>query len=86
MLLGTLDASLLGNMLAGKGINRAGEGLIRAGYGSKIIFNQRFLILHHPLTNFGTQRFYQNETGYNRVYSGDNLPEELKDRASFGFN
>ena len=35
MLLGTLGAILLGNMLAGKGINRAGEGFIRAGYGSK---------------------------------------------------
>ena len=31
MLLGTLDASLLGNILAGKGINRAGEGIVRAG-------------------------------------------------------
>ena len=28
-LLGTLGASLLGNMLAGKGINRAGEGITR---------------------------------------------------------
>ena len=35
MLLGTLGASLSGNMLAGKGIIRAGEGTIRAGYGSK---------------------------------------------------
>ena len=35
MLLGTSAASLLGNMLAGKRINRAGEGLIRAGYESK---------------------------------------------------
>ena len=34
MLLGTLGASLLGNMLAGKGVIRAGEGTIRAGYGS----------------------------------------------------
>ena len=34
MLLGTLGASLLGNILAGKGINRAGE-FIRAGYKSK---------------------------------------------------
>ena len=42
MLLGTLGASLLGNLLAGrgiyrvgkgKGINRAGEGIVRAGYG-----------------------------------------------------
>ena len=35
MLLDTLGASLLGNILAGKGINRAGEGVIRAGYGNK---------------------------------------------------
>ena len=38
MLLGTLGASLLGDMLfgkKGKGIIRAGEGTIRAGYGSK---------------------------------------------------
>ena len=38
MLLGTLGASLLGNILTGKRINRAREGhcqgLIRAGYGS----------------------------------------------------
>ena len=36
MLLGTLGASLLGNILASKGMNRAGEGFIRAGYGSSI--------------------------------------------------
>ena len=44
MLLGTLGASLLGNILAGKGINRAGkdrgingavEGIVRAGYGRR---------------------------------------------------
>ena len=35
MLLGTLGASLLGNILAGKGINRAGEGVVRASYGNK---------------------------------------------------
>ena len=44
MLLGTLGASLLGNILAGRGINRAGEGatamrqgrgIVRAGYGNK---------------------------------------------------
>ena len=35
MLLGTLGASLLRNMLAGRGVTRAGEGTIRAGYGSK---------------------------------------------------
>ena len=35
MLIGTLGVSLLGNMLTGKGINRAGEGMIRVGYGSE---------------------------------------------------
>ena len=34
MLLGTLGVSLLGNILAGKGKNRAGEGIVRAGYGN----------------------------------------------------
>ena len=35
MLLGTVGASLLGNMLAGKRVIRVGEGTIRAGYVSK---------------------------------------------------
>ena len=44
ILLGTLGASLLGNMLTGRGINRAakgrgintaGEGIVIAGYGNK---------------------------------------------------
>ena len=35
MLLGTLGASLLGNILAGRKINRSGEGVIRAGYGRR---------------------------------------------------
>ena len=43
---GTLDVSLLGNLLKGKGINRAakgreinrgGEGIVRAGYGNNIM-------------------------------------------------
>ena len=40
MLLGTLGASLLGDLLtknlSGRGVIRAGEETIRAGYGSKI--------------------------------------------------
>ena len=39
MLLGTLGASLLDDILlkglSGKSVNRAGEGTVRAGYGSK---------------------------------------------------
>ena len=47
MLLGTLGAILLGNLLAGKGtyragkgkgINRAGEGIVRAVYGNNMDF------------------------------------------------
>ena len=36
MLLGTLGASLLGNLLTGKGIYRAGKrkGVLKAGYGN----------------------------------------------------
>ena len=32
ILLGTLGASLLGNLLKGKGIVRAGEGIVSTGY------------------------------------------------------
>ena len=47
MLLGTLGASLLANLLTGRGINRAGkgrgtnragEGVLGAGYGNKMDF------------------------------------------------
>ena len=43
MLLGALGASLLGNLLTGKGMLRAGygnkeeKGMLRAGYGSSIL-------------------------------------------------
>ena len=36
MLLGMILASLLGNILEGKGMNRAGEGFPRASYRSSI--------------------------------------------------
>ena len=35
MLLGTLGANLLWNILPGRGINIAGKGIVRAGYGNK---------------------------------------------------
>ena len=44
MLLVTLGASLLGNLLTGKGIvrtgsgNKKGQGIVRAGYGNKTDF------------------------------------------------
>ena len=38
MLFGTLGASFLGNILAVKRMNRAGEGILRASYGNKMDF------------------------------------------------
>ena len=43
MLLGTLGASLLGNMLADKGVIKVGEGTARVDYGSeRSLFKQFF--------------------------------------------
>ena len=59
MLLGTLGVSLLGNMLAGKGVMRAGKGTARVGYGSKKSpLKKKNLITPHPLTNFEIQMYY----------------------------
>ena len=37
-----------------------------------------FLTPFHPLTNFEIQKYYQNGTRFNGVYSRDNLPK-IKD-------
>ena len=79
MLLGTLGSSLLGNMLPGKGVIRAGEETSRVGYGSKKSSLTIFLIPPHPLTNFEIQMYYQNAPRFNGVYSKDNLPDKIKD-------
>ena len=87
MLLGTLGASLLGNLLTcGKGIVRAGEGsvtsrakgegIVRAGEGSKKKLNS--LLPFHPLTNIEISKYYVNEPRFNGVYSRNNLPNKLK--------
>ena len=41
----------------------------------------RVLILPQSLTNFGIQKYYQNEPIFNGVYSRDNLPDKIKDWA-----
>ena len=33
----------------------------------------------HPLTNFETQKCYQNEPRFNGVYPGNNLLKKIKD-------
>ena len=70
MLLGTLGASLLGNLLTG------GKGVIRAGEGIKK--NSNLLIPFHPLTNFEISDYYENEPGFDGVYPRDNLPANIK--------
>ena len=87
LLLGTLGASLLGNLLTGKWIvkagsgNRKGKGVVRAGWGNKkgkgilraVQENMGFLI--HPLTNFEIQK-YKNEQRFNGVFSRNNVPKK----------
>ena len=88
--LGQLGASLLGNILAGKGaigksdsketkskshgrgMDRAGEPTVRAGYGNK---KGQGIVRAGHLTNFKIQKYYQNEPRFNGVYSRDNLPK-----------
>ena len=77
MLLGTLGASLLGNLLTGgKGIMRAGDGIVRVGSGSKKKLNS--LLPFRPLTNIDLSKYYKNEPRFNGVYSRNNLPNEIK--------
>ena len=77
MLLGTLGASLLGNLLTGgKGIMRAGDGIVRAGSGSKKKLNS--LLPSLPLTNIEISEYYKNEPRFNGVYSRNNLPNKIK--------
>ena len=77
MLLGTLGASLLGNLLTGgKGILRAGEGVVRAGKGVKKKLNS--LLPFYPLTNFEISEYYKNEPRFNGVFSRNNLPKTIK--------
>ena len=81
MLLGTLGASLLGNLLTGKGIMRADDGIVLAGEGSgskKKPLNSQ--LPFHPLTNIEINKYYKNEPRFNGVYSRNNLPNKIKKR------
>ena len=82
MLLGTLGASLLGNLLTGKGIMRAGDGIVRAGEGSKKK-KLNSLLPFHPLTNIEISEYYKNEPRFNGVYSRNNLPNKMSIRNKF---
>ena len=81
MLLSTFGASLLGDLLtknlSGKGTVRAGEGTVRAGEG----IYKKALMPPHPLTNFETKNYYENEYSFSGVYSTDNLPKTINNGA-----
>ena len=72
MLMGTLGASLLGDILSrgllGKGIVRAGEGI------KKSLMPGNFSPKNppHPLTNFEIMDYFKNEPKFNGVYSRNN--------------
>ena len=79
MLLGTLGASLLGILLtSGKGIMRAGDGIVPAGEGSESKKELNSLLPFHPLTNIEISEYYANEPRFNGVYSRNNLPNKIK--------
>ena len=65
-----LVSSLLGNMLAGKGVIRADERMIRAGQG----FNVASFIDN----SFEVQNYYQNEPKFEGVYLRNSSPK-IKD-------
>ena len=69
MSLGTLGASLLGNLLAGKERHNQSN-WSRPG----------FVMQDNLLRNFETQNYYQNEPKFNGFYSTNNLPK-IKDGA-----
>ena len=81
MLLGTLGASLLGdlltNNLSGKETVKAGKGTIGAGEG----IQKKALMPPNPLTSFKIKEYYENEPRFNGVYSRDNLPKTIKNEA-----
>ena len=59
MLLGVLGVSLLGNTLAGKGINKTGEVIVTAGYGTGRSSIEKIIIIKiapHPSTTFEMQK------------------------------
>ena len=83
MFLGTLGAILLGNVLPGKGAiaRRQGRRIVRTGYGAKRAgygLKKKILIPPHPLINFEIQKYYENKSRFNGVFSRDNLPKTKK--------
>ena len=83
ILMGTLGDSLLGNLLAGKGIGRACSRNKKRKRNCKswLWKTMGFLMSSHPLKNFELERVYENEPRFNAVFSKNNLPKKIKDGA-----
>ena len=77
---------MLGIILAGKGVIRTGDGAATKKQGKRAIAKRQsqrveeFLMPPHPSTNFEIQKYYQNDSRFNGVYSRDNL-SQIKDGA-----
>ena len=56
---------------------RAGDGIVRAGEGSKKN-KLNSLLPVHPLRNIEISEYYKNEPRFNGEYSRNNLPNKIK--------
>ena len=89
-------SSLIGNLLTGRGMHRAGNGnkcnchqrkrMFRSGHGMYRAgqgIKKKSLISPkpHPLTNFKIIDYFKNEPRFNGVYSRNNLPKTIKNGA-----
>ena len=82
MLLGSLGASLLENLLSGERNCKSWlwpsfkkrKRNCKSWLWSSPTKRLGFLMSPHPLTNFETQKYYENEPKFNGVFSRDNLP------------
>ena len=82
MLLGNLEASLLGNMLIRKGMLRAAYGNKKEKECQELVLDLNGILMPpHPLINFEIQKYYQNKPRLNGVYFRYNLPKRIKDGA-----
>ena len=72
ILLDTLGATVLGNILTSKGINRVGEGIIRASYGCKRSSKKPLI------KDLWFKKKFLDSTRFNWPYSEDILPDTIK--------
>ena len=81
MLLGTLGASLPGDLLTKNlSASRGRKYKRRKRNLKKALMPGNFSLKNspHPLTNFEIKNYFQNEPRFNGVYSRDNLPKTVK--------